>query len=500
MRPIRDIEDTRRAHHADPQRGAVHRSSLLAPSLPGCEVDVSFVNHFLLKRNVGEVACRVTAVDREGRRIAARTQPVREPRVHVLRLAELADGPVANYLIEFFGAADLAIPFPAVVVNHRSAHFLNSVHSYNRVLNDVFEDDEVNATQVREASIDVRVDGATDTFLLFTSGPLPCRAALELTLRSRSGARTAAVPVDLPRLCHQWVSLRAVFGADVPDGGAVLTVRQPRQLLFYGRLLAGRHHPRDGAIAANHSFYDCSDVAEYWPDARPSSRVYPLLDGFRARLRLYPIFSPCRLLGAVDCLDAAGRRLRTLECAPLRSPGDEVLDLDVSAAVAAAGLDGAVTFEYRAWPETGGTPRRINHQIVYEALDGRSPLAASAANSLRNPNALPPGRRTGLAWGQCAVGGGQQSRIALVLDQPDGRQERVDLRLYGEQGEVWHRTVELTAGAAWSADPAALVPALAESDAPRYLWYWAQCARPDLCAYSVTRNRRTGHCSGDHCF
>lgn len=501
MKPLRDIEGTRRDYHADAQSDTVHRSSLLAPRIAGADVDVSFVNHFLLKRKHDNVACRLTAVGTDGRRVVSRTHQITEPRVYAFELSRLTDEEVANYVIEFFSPSNLFIPFPAAVVNHRNAHYLNSVHSYNRVLNDVFEDDSINAVQVREASIDVRVDEATDTFALFTAGPGGCRGAVEVTLRSPQGTREAKVPVDLPRLCNEWVSLRALFGNHAPTNGAVLTLRQPRQPMFYGRMLAGLHSPADGAIAANHSFYDCSDVEEYWPDGRPSSRVYPILDGFRARIRLYPIFSPCRLLSAVDYFDAAGRRLKSVECPPLLSPSQQHLDFPVSDALEREGIDGAASFQYRAWPEDGGTPRRINHQIVYEAPDAKSALAASAAISLRNPNAFAPKGKTGLTWGQCAVGPDLESRVGLVLDNPDGAVERVSLRLFGEQGELHSAAVDLAAGAAWSFDPAALLPDLPPADGrPHYVWYFAECERADLSAYSVTKNRRSGHCSGDHSF
>ena len=81
MKPIRDIEATRRAHWANAERDTVHRSSLLVPTIAGCEAEIGFLNHFLLKRGHREVACRLTAVDPQGRKIASRTHRIHEPRV-----------------------------------------------------------------------------------------------------------------------------------------------------------------------------------------------------------------------------------------------------------------------------------------------------------------------------------------------------------------------------------------------------------------------------------
>ena len=44
---------------------------------------------------------------------------------------------------KFYSDKNLFIQFPAVMINHIGVDFINSVHSYNRVLNDVFEDDKV---------------------------------------------------------------------------------------------------------------------------------------------------------------------------------------------------------------------------------------------------------------------------------------------------------------------------------------------------------------------
>ena len=450
MKPIKDIEDTRKGYHADAARNTVHRSSLLAPSLPGCNVDISFANHFLLKRGYRDIACRLTAIDGNGQRIVSKTYAVDEPRVYAFELDDLTDQRADNFMVEFFTASNLFIPFPAVIVNHRNETFLNSVHSYNRVLNDVFEDDEVNRAQVSEASIDVHRQAGLDTFAIFTTGPQPCQGDLQVRLNTGSGLLQADVPVNPQRLTNTFVSLQKVLG-DTTAGGGVVTLRQPQQPMFYGRMLAGIQHPSDRAIAANHSFYDCSDVEEYWADNRPSSRVYPLLPGFITELRLYPIFSPCRMLGAIDFLDSRGNVLGTVACEPVNCPSAEFLDLSVTDALAKSGIDGAVSFQYRAWPEQGGTPKRINHQLVYG--DQRSDLKASVAISLRNPNAFAPTKTTGLVWGQCAIGEDLDTRVGLTFDHPDGEPSSAIIKLLGENGETATHTAQFHAGSAFVFDP-----------------------------------------------
>jgi len=501
MKPIKDIEGTRKEYHTDAQHNTVHRSSLLAPSIPGCRVDVSFANHFLIKRGYHDIACRLTAINPDGERIVSKTYPIDEPRVYAFELDNLTDETVGNFMVEFFTSSNLFIPFPAVIVNHRNNTFLNSVHSYNRVLNDVFEDDEVNRAQVSEASIDVSVKNGLDTFAIFTSGPQNCAGDLVISLQGPDELLKASVAVNSRRLSNTMVSLQETLGSGAAQGG-VLTLRQPSQAMFYGRMLAGVRHLADGAIAANHSFYDCSDVEEYWTDNRPSSRIYPLLPGFSAEIRLYPIFSPCRMLGAIDFLDSNGRILTTTECEPVDCPSVEFLDLSVTEALATSGTGDAVSFQYRAWPEQGGTPKRINHQLVYGDGGGQSELKASVAISLRNPNAFTPSQAKGLVWGQCAISDDFDTRVGLTFDNPDGELATVVIKLLGESGETYERSEQFYAGAAHVFDPARLLPeAVAGSGSrPHYVWYWVTAERSDLSAYAVTRNRSSGHCSGEHNF
>ncbi len=501
MKLIKNIESTRREYHRDAQHNTVHRSSLLAPNLPDCQVDVSFVNHFLLKRGYRDVACRISAFDAGGQCIESSTVAVEEPRVYAIELGQYADDAAQNYQLEFFSSSNLFIPFPAAIVNHRNEHFLNSVHSYNRVLNDVFEDDSVNATHVREASIDLRMDETTDTFAVFTAGPSRCRDHLEVSVRSPHGDFGARVPLDVRRLGNRIVSLKELFGDDIPEGG-ILSLLQPQQAMFYGRMLAGQRNLVDGAFSANHSFYDCSAIEEYWDDASSSVRVYPLFDGFDTRIRLYPIFSPCRLLGAVDFFGPSGEQLASVDCEPCDSPSSKRLDFSVTDAIQTAGVEQAASFRYRAWPDGGNTPKRINHQIVYGDAGRRDAFSASVAISLRNPNAFQPQKSNALAWGQCAIGADLDTRVGIVFDHADGSEQTVRLRFIGESGAAHERAITVRAGSAFTVNPAELVPDLVadSGDRPHYLWYWANADRNDLAAYSVTRHRQSGHCSGEHNF
>jgi hypothetical protein len=311
VKAFKEVEANRRLYHSKPAVNSVHRSSLLVPELPGAEAGISFANHFLLKRKYPHVGLRVTGVDAAGKRVEARLFPVTEPRVYAFTLTGMFDKPVADYLVEFYAAENLFIPFPAVMVNHRGPGFLNTVHSYNRSLNDVFEDDSINAKAVAEASIDVLPE-PLQAFLLFTAGPSGARGAVELELATPEKTWTAKVPVDAPRFGHKLIKIREAFPGLAASATGVLKARQPSQPMFYGRMLCG-HLDAQGRFTANHSYYDSSTAAEYWDDARASHRMYPYFTGLDNRVRMYPIMSPSELTVTVSLRGADGRELASVD-------------------------------------------------------------------------------------------------------------------------------------------------------------------------------------------
>lgn len=504
MKSFKQVEAARRAYHRDGSLNSVHRSSLTVPEIEGSEVDLSFINHFLLKRGYKNVACRVTALDPEGQRIESRLLTVDEPRVYTLRLSGMVSEPTSGYLVDFFAAENLYIPFPAAMVNHQGPTHVNTVHSYNRVLNDVFEDDAINATAVREASIDVRVDTETDTFALFTAGPQPCRGALAVELTTADGAHRTEIALDVPRLCSREISLRECF-PDLPKTTAgTLKLDQPPQFLFYGRMLTGIRRT-DGAFSANHSYYDSSQSAEYWDDDRPSVRLYPFFQGLQNTVRMYPIMSPGGLEVAVELYGAGGERLVDLEIGALESPDGEPLDRSVNDLCGEHGVDAekVTAFAVRAAPRDGKTPTRVNHQLVHGPLVGDG-LCASVNVSLNNPNIFMPQGKTGFAWGQAPVGDAVESVLGLVGNVPDGDHCPLKVTFYDEQGVLGTRRFDLKGGDSVRIAAAEALSWRDDGAAPAgevsYLWYTVETTRPDLTGYVVSRHKVSGHYSGEHSF
>jgi hypothetical protein len=502
VKPYLQVESTRTAYHADPARNSVHRSSLLAPAMDGAATEISFLNHFLIKRGYRHVACRVTGIDSAGKRIESRLYPVEEPRVYTLPLSDAFGEDARLFLIEFFAAENLFIPFPAVMVNHRGDGFANTVHSYNRVLNDVFEDDEINrGPNPPESSIDVDRGDGVEGFFLFTSGMRPVRDSLSLEYAAGNASESAELVVDMPRFTSRLFEYRDAGGLAAGVGDGEMKVHQPLQPMFYSRLFTGRRSA-DGAFTANHSYYDNSAVPEYWDNTSPGFRSYPYFPGIGSRVRMHPIMSPGELLIEIALHDRTGREAARVEAGRLTSPGGRYLETDIDAMIDAAGIapDSIACCAVHARPLSGNVPTRINHQLLYGDRDA---LFSSINVSLKNANTFMPKDKTGLTWGQVMAGGESEPFLGIVGDDPAGPAGEVEVTLYDHSGEIGRRAVHMPSGGAVIldlADIAGALPAPAESGTGSAYWFVARSARPDLTAIGLSRHAACRQVTGEHGF
>jgi hypothetical protein len=502
MKPFKDVEANRRSYHSDGVRNSVHRASLTVPEISGTLAEISFLNHFLIKRQYRHVACRVTAVGAMGQRIEAKLFEITEPRVYTIPLTGMTDQVVSTYLVDFFAAENLFIPFPAVMINHRSKVFLNSVHAYNRVLNDIFEDDAINEKSVCEASIDVSNDDSLETFLLFTSGPQRCQGRIHFEFHTAEQTYKRDVEIDMPRLTNYEFRLLDVLPdlRHVPMG--TLKVKPPTQPMFFGRILAGQR-TADGAFSANHSYYDSSNSDEYWDDRRSSYRTYPFFQDLNNIIRMYPIMAPGRLDLSVILADQNGRQIAEIAVGDGNDVGHpgKYAEINVNACARDAGTDPVAlgAFTLVATPRDGKTPTRINHQLVYSA----GALASSINVSLYNPNVFLPAGKTGMTWGQVPVGGGVSSRLGIVGGNPKSAPDNLEIAFYTKNGKILDVEAELpTAGSAILDIDTLLRDVIAETadGVPEFAWFVACAKRPDISGFVVTKHLESHHCSGEHSF
>lgn len=501
MKKYKDVEVTRKLYHNKPNLDSIHCASLMVPEIEQTSVSISFLNHFLLKRNYEKVACRITAVDNDGKKIESHLYTIDKPIVYTLQLTGMVNKPVSNYIIDFFSADNLFIPFPAVMINHKGNGFINQVHSYNRVLNDVFEDDTINAVQVNEASVDLVLDDDTDTFLFFSVGPMPCNEPIEVEVLTKTNSYKTKCLTNLPRFGNKKYQIKEIF-KNIPNGvKGVMRIKQPHQILFYGRMLTGQI-TRNGSFSANHSYYDSSEFNEYWDDDSPSQRFYPYFNKLNNIIRMYPVMSPSKLLLFVSFYADNGSPMGEIPIGDLTSPDNRFLDLIVNALSEKLGLDSdkIATFALTVKTDSNKMPTRVSHQLVY----GNGGLNTSINIALNNSNVFVSKDKKSFKWGQTITGGDFDSFVGIVADiseNPLIDTHETIVKFYDERGEIAKRLWKIPNGSAIKFKIAEEIKTeLGNNDQIKYVWCTAESEHIGLNFFSVAYNKITNHFSGDHGF
>lgn len=502
MKKLKEVEADRRAYHKDPTINTVHRSSLMVPEMSGTKANISFLNHFLLKRNHQNIGCKISAIDENGNLIESKLHKIDKPIVYTIPLTGMVDKPVSNYIIEFFSPDNLFIPFPAAMINHVGKNFINQVHSYNRILNDIFEDDTINKNQVREASVDLPLTENSDTFLLFTTGPIPCKDEFEIEVTTQNRNFVKSYPIDLPRFATKKISIEETFN-DLPKGeGGIITARQPRQLLFYGRMLCGQML-RDNSFSANHSYYDSSTVEEYWDSNEPSQRTFPFFPKIFNIVRIYPIMSPSKLSFFIGLYDTGGSLFHEFNIGNLESPSNNFLDVNVNSLIKKENIDvkDVSTFTVKVKAESGKMPTRIGHQLVY----GMGKLDSSISIALFHPDIFHPENKNSFKWGQMIIGNEYDSFIGIVADpceNPNIVSHECKVIFYSSKGKIAERNWTVKNGSAIKFELSKEVSELNNHkyNDPNFVWCTVESEKYGLNFFSVSYNKISNHFSGDHGF
>ena len=497
MKKLLDVEKTRSEQHADNQRNSFHRSSLLVPVLPNSEVAISFLNHFLIKRGITSVGCKVTAIDNNGKRITSQLTTIDQPRVYTMYLQRDFVPNAASFLVEFFSSENIFVPFPAVMVNHRTKNALSGVHSFNRVLADVFEDDDVNAIHVQEAAIDIVQNPVLSTFFVLTAGPFNLQAPITLRLINHESELTHSLNVNIPRFTQHRFELNDVVPAWSQLQGT-LFIDQPDQRLFYGRLFVGQI-AKDDSFVGNHSYYDSSHVeGEFWTNNNPSFRTYPVIQELDALVRFYPIMSPSEIALTVIFNSTEGKQLGATSARNLLSPSADFFELDVRKSAIEANVDIATanSFTVQAIPLSGNTPTRINHQIVYR----QSAIESSINISLQNYNVLHSKSKVRTSWGQIVNSLEFDTWLSITNDGYEDPVSTVEVKLFDESGYIGSETVNVPTRSATTIKISNMLLRNNLTPKGEFVWYEIECPNYFLTAFSISRHIESNHCTGEHSF
>ncbi len=498
MKPFLGVEKNRIAYHKASNKNTVHRSSLIVPRFNQAISNISFLNHFLIKRNNKDVTLKLTAINSHGTIVDSLSIAIDEPKVYSFDLESLfeEEPSIKQYLVEFYSNKNIFFPFPAVMVNHIGNDFTNSVHSYSRVLNDVFENDTVNKHQVCESLIDVTIDENHDTFLNFVTGPFAVKDNMQISLVNKTSNLTIDLPVEMARMSN-----KNFYLSDIVEGKSlnstenlILKISQPKQDLFYGRLLSGRINKKTSSFSANHSYYDSSSTGEYF-DSAVSMRSFPYFSKCLNRVTMYPIMSPSLLNVFIEVYE--GNSVFKSEAQIIKSPSDSLITFDIDKIVSNSGFANVTLFKVIAKSIGGGIPTRVSHQLIYGEKKSHSKLYCSIAVSLYNEQIFTPANKTGLTWGQVLIDHNYYTRLGICFDSDSDDKDEVSIEFYGKSGLLKSLKQELSPAAALIFD----TDFFASFDVEReFIWFIAKSTSAKLHADSFHTHRLSHNSSGEHSF
>ncbi|WP_075522769.1 hypothetical protein [Candidatus Pelagibacter communis] len=494
MKPFLHVEADRKNYHKFKNKNTVHRSSLIVPRFDQASSNISFLNHFLLKRNNKDVTLKITAINDAGIIIDSLSFEINEPRVYSFNLDNLFSetSKINEYIIEFFSDKNLFIPFPAVMVNHIGSDFVNSVHSFNRVLNDIFEDDKVNQVHVYESSVDVLINKEYDTFFNFATGPFKLKENIEIFFEEDSKIKKK-IPIEMERLNNKNIFLSDYY-KNKDENKSILKILQPKQKLFYGRLLAGKINKRTNAFSANHSYYDNSTVKEYFNN-QTSRRTYPYFKDCLNKVIMYPIMSPSELEIFIEIYN--GDKIFKSDVKLIKSPSKNSISFDIDKLVKDSGFIDVSLFKVVAKSSSDKIPTRIAHQLIYGDKKSSSELNSSIGTALINESIYNPSSKTGVSWGQVLINRSYKNKLGICFSNNSGSEDQVSIDFYGKSGLLKSIKQNLSPNKALIFDNK-FFDELGTSN--EFIWYIAKSKRFDLQAMSFHYHMASGNASGEHSF
>ena len=393
----------------------------------------------------------------------------------------------------FFSEKNLFIPFPAVIITHFGKDFCNIVHSYNRVLNDIFEDDSINKNHVSEASFDLRLSKKYDTFFNLNSGISNLKNEIvSINCVKDKFKFYKKIKVSIPRLSFKSFYLSKILPKKFEGG--IVKIKQPKQKLFYGRMLAGRLNKKTKSFSANHSYYDSSHIKEYFQSSE-SFRTYPYLKGLVNKITMYPVFSLSKL--SINLKIFSKNKIFISPVINFSSNSSQSLNICVNDYVNSNNLKDVSAFSLIVKSKNGKIPTRINHQLIYGDEKKDNALQCSINLSLTNKQVFVPKYKTGFVWGQAINHNNFSSYVGFCFKSSEGQKDKIKINFYSEAGKI--KTLTKTLGTKESFI-VKIDKIFKNSKKLQFYWYTASSKRHDLSAYSVHINERSGNASGEHNF
>ncbi len=486
MKSFKKVQEDRIAYHKDPSKFSVHRSSLLIPIINNHEAIISFLNHFLIKRNNKAVSVKLSAYGADGMLKDTYYEEILEKRVYEFNLSKifLNIDNLKSFQAEFFSSKNLFIPFPAVIIQHRSKYSKNIIHSYNRVLNDINEDIKINSNSNYESSFEAIKTMQSCTCFIFHTGQEKIKGRIRIEIFEGNKKNIFYENVNLPAFSSKIYSLRKYLR--VKNQFYFCRILQPKQKMFFGRILVGTFSNKKEFFTANHSYYDSSNANEKFNNYE-SYRQYPFFHNFQNTIKFYPINGRSYL----GIYIRVGNK--EYFAGNIISPSSDHLDINVNI------LFNKYKIKSDAYTVVAKSekkiPTRVNHQLIIGKL--KSDFNSSINVSLLNDEVYKPNNKKSYIWGMTQVNEKYETVLCILGKQPQD-ESTFKLSIYSVDGLVLSKRITMNASTVFTVDNSFCKKNKIKKN--KTLWYSVENNDQNLQAFTVMSNKLSGVSSGEHNF
>ena len=173
-----------------------HRSSAIFFAQVGKMVDtrLTFLNHFLLKRDIPEVKCVVTFRALDGTQISQTNFNVTEPRTYSVTVRDFVGSEfVGSAEIEFLSEYNLGVPFCATMAIYKSQNGYCQLHAYSRTYNT----EEITEDRVYQKAAEIgwtlRDTEDVQSLAILHNGPESANGKINIRITNSAGERVDLV-------------------------------------------------------------------------------------------------------------------------------------------------------------------------------------------------------------------------------------------------------------------------------------------------------------------
>jgi len=316
-------------------RRPVFRSSGIFPVVKNKQYSsrIVFLGYWFLKRGIKEVGLLATLRNRSGNILTRNYSSIDTAKSFVIELSSMLheiNFSKSEFLgsieFEIFSSRDMVYPYPAMVLNYYNQYFVTTVHTIERIYNDIEDLKENEDSKVPEAGFDIYSNEDIESFISAVNGSIQNNDLIIDYNVINHNSQSFSGNFSLGKIAP-YETIHVKLNDHIPNLRKILDGKEGTISFthnfegIFPRFLAGNIQNSFPSVSFTHSYYDCTKCvkeSDYWyrinEKYNDSSVSIPLFvnDNFFTDLVLYPNFSPSIFSISISFHDNMGNVIKEM--------------------------------------------------------------------------------------------------------------------------------------------------------------------------------------------